>query len=117
VAIKFGGAPYDLDNIAMMCKRHHFLLEREDADAPQLKGDSLEGGDGEPAAVFREKHSRERTRERKPRDRLTRLYYRSLWATRLAAPRRSADARGLGRADSPRAPTRTSGKKRILRAV
>ena len=29
VAIKFGGAPFDLDNIALMCKRHHFLLERE----------------------------------------------------------------------------------------
>ena len=45
-----------------------------------------------PAAVLGEKHSRERTRERKPRDRLTRLYYRRLWATRSAAPRRSADA-------------------------
>jgi 5-methylcytosine-specific restriction endonuclease McrA len=29
VAIKHGGAVYDLDNIAMMCKRHHFLAERE----------------------------------------------------------------------------------------
>lgn len=29
VAIKFGGAQFDLDNIALMCKRHHFLLERE----------------------------------------------------------------------------------------
>lgn len=29
VAIKRGGAPYDLENITIMCKRHHFLLERE----------------------------------------------------------------------------------------
>jgi hypothetical protein len=29
VAVKFGGAPFDLDNIALTCKRHHFLLERE----------------------------------------------------------------------------------------
>jgi hypothetical protein len=29
VAIKFGGAAYDLANITMMCKRHHFLHERE----------------------------------------------------------------------------------------
>src|SRR4029450_10193206 len=29
VAIKFGGAAFDLENIALMCKRHHFLLERE----------------------------------------------------------------------------------------
>jgi hypothetical protein len=29
VAVKFGGPAYDLDNIALMCKRHHFLLERE----------------------------------------------------------------------------------------
>lgn len=41
---------------------------------------------GHPRACFREKHSRERTRERKLRDRLTRLYYRPLWATRSAAP-------------------------------
>jgi Colicin/Pyocin-S2, DNase domain len=29
VAIKHGGAVYDLDNIAMMCKRRHFLAERD----------------------------------------------------------------------------------------
>ena len=152
VAIKLGGAPYDLENIAIICKRHHFLLEREtrtgaekgsserrfpnptdcrrNAGAvgesrtragappaapsgrrPHSRNERSAGpgslrsrvlpsrcffetcpnplpvlfrrerffrkGVPEPIAVFREGHSREKTRARKPRDRLTRLYYRA----------------------------------------